>query len=114
MKSIAKEKNNKSSGDRNMKPEWIQLGVVGVDSGQLLIADPCYIGSQKALASYDAILNARKSRESFDQLFYDLGHAGAGVVFNSGLGDGVYKVYGKFKDCGQLGMRLAEVKIKMI
>jgi hypothetical protein len=25
---------------------WRRIGVVGVDSGQLLIADPCYIGSQ--------------------------------------------------------------------
>jgi hypothetical protein len=99
---------------KSKKPEWIQLGVVGVDSGQLLIVDPCYLSKLK---SYDAILKARDfpgKIESFTQLHYDKGHVGLGTVFNSGLGDGVYKVYGKFRDCGVLGMRLAEVKIKMI
>lgn len=28
----------------NLSQEYIELGIVGVDSGQLLIIDPCYIG----------------------------------------------------------------------
>lgn len=28
--------------------DWVRIGVVGVDSGQLLLTDPCYIGSQWA------------------------------------------------------------------
>jgi len=110
MRKETKPIHNKSEG-------WAEIGIVGVDSGQLLIADPGYLGSQKALKDYDSVLNARgfpKRKNIFDQLCYDRGHDGAGVVFNSGFGDGVYKVYGKFKDCGPLGMRLAEVNIVMI
>ena len=102
---------------KNEKSDWLQLGIVGVDSGQLLIADPAYIGDQKALKSYDAILEARDFPDrikAFTQLHYDLGHAGLGVVFNSGLGDGVYKVLGKFRDCGRLGQRISEVRIILI
>ena len=29
-----------------MKEKWENIGEVGVDSGQLLICDPCYIGSE--------------------------------------------------------------------
>jgi len=28
------------------KDDWKQIGVVGVDSGQLMVCDPCYIDSQ--------------------------------------------------------------------
>lgn len=96
---------------------WIELGKVGVDSGQLLIVDPCYLNEHKQISSYDEFLKARgfpDKRNYADQLKYDLGHDGLGVVFNSGLGDGVYKVYGKLKDCGKLGKRLAKVKIVLI
>jgi hypothetical protein len=93
------------------------MGAVGIDSGQLLIVDPCYLNEHKQLSSYEDILQARGFPDKMDyadQLKYDLGHNGLGVVFNSGPGDGVYKVYGKMKDCGKLGKRLAEVKIILI
>lgn len=99
------------------KRRWLELGVVGVDSGQLLIVDPCYINGHKQLSSYEGILKARGFPDKMDyadQLKYDLGHDGLGVIFNSGLGDGFYKVYGKMKDCGKLGKRLAQVKIVLI
>lgn len=97
--------------------KWIELGVVGVDSGQLLIIDPCYFNEHKLVSSYEEILKARgfpDKRNYADQLKYDLGHDGLGVVFDSGIGDGIYKVYGKLKDFGKLGKRLAEVRIVLI
>jgi len=141
------------------------LGVVGVDSGQLLITDPCYIdGHWKKENFIDIRLHKHKKTgklfmfnspfkgktqikaEMFDnyesktstgksvnqmneageleeinhpakkgmigkysyggicetisndehQLYYPLGHEGIGVAFSSGLGDGVYNVYGWF------------------
>ena len=155
-----------------IKNGWTPIGVVGVDSGQLMVCDPCYIDGEwtkhklkyndmlkvvatgkeipsprklgknyeneyengltynKAIAqgilkhipeqktgefSYDGC--CKETNDSYGQLNYKLGHAGAGVVFNSGFGDGCYPVYAKIKDFGNKGLggkRIAEVKIVMI
>lgn len=137
--------------------EVVYMGSVGVDSGQLLITDPCYIDSEwldepyedprvykdsetNALVrwgadftrfdetlepygkspselielgrwvqvpppqlpdtfaySYNAACQATTTK-GFGELVYRLGHPGAGVVFGSGWGDGVYPVYGEKHD----------------
>ena len=89
-------------GDR----KYIKLGVAGVDSGQLMVCDPCYISedSIKDVLSYDTICSTKH------QLNYRLGHAGLGVVFPSGFGDGLYTVYGSFNKEG----RVASVLIELI
>ena len=89
-------------GDR----KYVKLGVVGVDSGQLMVCDPCYISedSIKDILSYDTICATEH------QLNYRLGHAGLGVVFPSGFGDGLYAVYGSSNKEG----RIASVLIEMI
>ena len=151
------------------KEEWKLIGVAGVDSGQLMVCDPCYIGSQwkntelkfnhkllvvktgkkikrpngfngltfeniykplkmtyndaikKGLLkdipeeptgefSYDGCCKATLNK-SYGQLNFELGHAGAGVVFSSGFGDGCYEVWALIKDCGDYGKRIKEVKI---
>jgi hypothetical protein len=144
---------------------WKKIGVVGVDSGQLLICDPCYIDSEwekeelvpapelcifkdghteevmrcsdrwfeiiddinkgsikleernfesaKNNFSFPACAE-RTLFESYGQLDYRLGHPGVGVVFRSGFGDGCYEVWANFVDYGELGTRIAEVKIKLI
>jgi hypothetical protein len=154
--------------------EWIKIGMVGVDSGQLMVCDPCYIESEwskrkvkfsdmlkvvaigkeipsprkigktfddeyengltynEAIAqgvleevpekatgefSYDGCCKETVSDKNYGQLNFKLGHAGAGVVFNSGFGDGCYPVYAKIKDFGKRGLggkRITEVKIVMI
>ena len=133
------------------------LGVVGVDSGQLLITDPCYVDSEwldepfqddrvykdaqtgatmrwgqdftrfdeplqpygkspeELIAtgqlvqpppppkpetfrySYNGACQATLSG-GYGELVYGKGHPGAGVVFASGWGDGVYPVYGEKHD----------------
>jgi len=105
------------------KDKWIKLGVAGVDSGQLLITDPCYINSewkknedfekleQKGEFSYAGCCNKTLSKEKGGQLNFKMGHAGAGVVFSSGLGDGTYEVWGKVMDIKDWGERIVEVKI---
>lgn len=39
----------------NDKEEWIKIGEVGVDSGQLMICDPCYIDSMWEKSEYKDI-----------------------------------------------------------
>lgn len=152
----------------------IKIGEVGVDSGQLIVCDPCYIDSEWAkvdfqdIRMYKAVKGGRIFKyESFwekatvkasqmpeakievfpsfedktstgktmnemiadkdvmemdvpekknlvgsfsyagicesnnvnqHQINYKLGHPGVAVAFNSGLGDGVYPVYGYFEE----------------
>lgn len=144
---------------RVVEMEVVYLGVVGVDSGQLMITDPCYLDGQwldepfaddrsyrdtqtgatvkkgedfvefdqpveslggetaKALItsgrlvqlpnppppetfhySYNGACQATLSRGYGELLYSDTGQAGAGVVFQSGWGDGFYPVYGEKHD----------------
>lgn len=102
---------------------WTRIGFVGVDSGQLLVCDPCYIDGQWKKNrfqggvnetethefSYDGCCKASLTKKGYGQLNYEKGHAGVGVAFSSGDGDGVYPVYARFVEG-----RIAEIKIKMI
>ncbi len=149
------------------------LGVVGVDSGQLLVCDPCYIDNQwvkedfndiriiqdpktkqtfefrKDFEHYDSILepygkkvndlisekilievkdsDSAKHNFSYNacckttlggeqggQLNYALGHAGAGVAFRSGLGDGTYEVWAEIGEVEGWGERVKKVEIILI
>lgn len=157
-----------------MKSKRIKIGEVGVDSGQLLVCDPCYIKSEwkttedfcgydtlrdtktgklwsygkvkgatqfpgnygepipecdnltpNELAesgrwvvvskpppsgefSYNGCCEATLSNESAGQLRFKLGHAGAGVAFSSGYGDGCYPVYATYNKEGRI------VKVEII
>ena len=159
------------------------IGRIGVDSGQAMLCDPCYIGSEwkdtemvdirrhrdkhtgrvfqldlgaissaernilndtdETFPSYEAVLSTGKTAnqhgkdgdwEDIDdshltsaparefsyagcaeatisrrhgQLDYAMGHAGAGVVFSTGYGDGVYPVYATLSEDG----RVAKVEV---
>ena len=91
------------------------IGHVGVDSGQLLITDPCYIDAQwkpheevtipeyrsdklKGQYSYNGCCNATLSDDLGGQLNYDKGHPGIGVALSSGFGDGYYPVEATYED----------------
>jgi hypothetical protein len=87
------------------------LGYVGVDSGQLLITDPCYISDfknneyaaphetkqGKTEYSYAGACHATLGEKQGGSLFNDIG-AELGVAFSSGYGDGVYPVYVEYND----------------
>ncbi len=45
------------------------------------------------------------------QLNYKLGHAGAGVVFNTGVGDGCYPVYAYLDDVPGWGVRVVKIEV---
>jgi hypothetical protein len=165
-----------------MKRELI--GQVGVDSGQLMIIDPCYIDGeweskgkvigvqfwgqgqdevaellrecgeaveelngtyrimtdnttdtelienkirmfsediQKIVLSsiittstYNQTCDITAGEKQGGQLNYRMGHAGLGVVFSSGLGDGIYDVYATYKDLGDWGERITKVEIILV
>ena len=108
-----------------MKDRWVKLGVVGVDSGQLMVCDPCYIDSEWSKENFDT---KKKSKTSFSyakiceltmkddkggQLKYKKGHPGVAVAFSSGIGDGLYEVHARIGTIGQWGTRIKEVRIIM-
>lgn len=146
-----------SKRDEVVNIEVVYMGSVGVDSGQLMLTDPCYIDSQwiheefrdtrvyrdrlsgeefqfrvdfqrfdeniekyglspnqliedsvweeiesqnlnsPLKYSYDGACRATLN-EGFGELNYQNGNPGAGVVFQSGYGDGFYPVYGERHD----------------
>lgn len=105
-----------------------QIGVVGVDSGQLIISDPCYLSNWKD-NEFDApsepsdmsYSNACKitlnSKDLGGEILFSKGHSGQAVVFCPGFGDGVYPVIAHYKDYGtkeQPDVRIKKVEILLI
>lgn len=93
---------------------WHYLGSASVDSGQLMIVDPCYVIEG---LDYDAV-NAATSRvwavadgrmESFAP-----GEVNLGAAFPSGLGDGLYPVYAKVEEIKGWGHRIVGVWIDLL
>jgi hypothetical protein len=92
------------------------IGEVGVDSGQLMVTDPCYIDQEWQREKFEVVSRGRDSDASLysysyngasnatlsvlghGQLAYKLGHPGAGIVFQTAWGDGVYPVYAEKHD----------------
>lgn len=100
-------------------PERIEvtyIGEVGVDSGQLMVTDPCYIDQEWTREkfsvvrdpeasddrlysySYNGACNSTLNGEGHGQLAFQMGHAGAGVAFQTAWGDGAYAVYAEKHD----------------
>jgi len=94
----------------------VKLGKCGVDSGQVLIIDPCYINTEWEKetgkgrfggGTYEKCCKLTLSKKSGGQLKYKRGHAGLGVVASTGYGDGTYPVYGTINEEG----RVTELRI---
>ena len=102
--------------------EWELVGEAGVDSGQIIVVDPCYVINDEAEllkfaeskdfndvdATYDELLKARDKNNGLTVAFKD------GIVTNTGFGDGSYKVYIKKENQGDWGERVSELKIVFI
>jgi len=107
---------------KKKKTEWRQIGVVGVDSGQVLLCDPCYLDSQWRRSRKNEILEVHDVKHAGEfsyrgcgsmtlrppgggQLNYRMGHAGAGVVSKTMFGDGCYPVFALYENGkGPLGL----------
>ncbi len=102
----------------------VLIGEVGVDSGQVMITDPCYVKDFKNdepflqenelsngdnfAYSYSGCCDATCNAPHHGQLDYALGHPGAGVVSTTAYGDGVYPVYAEIEDNGTIAALIVE------
>lgn len=90
------------------------LGYCAVDSGQLIIVDPCYLRNWKdgnaedQTTDYGRACTLTLSPDAGGQMTV-AGIAGDGVVFASGYGDGNYPVYATRNSDG----RIIKVEIDM-
>jgi hypothetical protein len=112
------------------KGKWVEIGQVAVDSGQLMICDPCYIDSvwkespfvdirpeHAGEFSYNGCCHGTLTGIGHVQMLFQAGHPGAGVAFRSGLGDGIYPAEALIVDYGTKrapDLRIKEVRIRMI
>jgi len=94
--------------------KWVKIGECAVDSGTIMLVDPCYVLPDKIgdIATdkdytYEDFLNDF----SGGLLHKDILDKCA-VVLSTGFGDGCYPVYALISDEGDWGKRVKEVKIK--
>jgi hypothetical protein len=90
------------AGDR-----FKRIGVIGVDSGQVVVTDPAYI-SKGGLPSYRDI--SKVSLAGGTQLQNKRGIKVA-VVSDTGLGDGVYPVYAVTGKVGEFGTKVVKALV---
>tara|TARA_B100001245_G_C22447604_1_gene230684 strand:+ start:31 stop:393 length:363 start_codon:yes stop_codon:yes gene_type:complete len=103
---------------------WTKIGECGVDSGQIIVVDPCYVISDESDqdkfaeskdyndldATYDELLRAyNKDNENANTIEFK-----GGVVTHTGYGDGCYDVFIKTIKDGQWGERVSALKIVFI
>jgi len=103
------------------------IGHVGVDSGQMMLCDPCYV-SQFASNDSDFDFGASDRDKPLNTAFSYAGACettlaksqagvignGLGAVTSSGFGDGSYPVYVEFSDEGAWGRRVKSMTIVFI
>jgi len=102
------------------KSSWKRIGTCAVDSGMMMLVDPCYVlpdqkelentMSHHKILTYEVLL-AMYELEGWDKEVYDI--KGLGFAVSSGYGDGSYDVFIKTIDEG-LGKRVSEMKIVFI
>lgn len=84
-----------------------RIGHVGVDSGQIMIVDPCYLDKWDSNEgqAWDLELNSGEfsyqgvSGITIEKTFGEVG-LGSAVVSSSGYGDGFYPVYAEVDEDG--------------
>jgi hypothetical protein len=102
-----------------------RIGYCAVDSGQLMITDPSYVGYfdtakkygesvPKGDFSYPGACDLTLADTYDGQMNFPAGHAGVGVVTRTGLGDGYYPVYATIIETDGWGERVAKIEIVFI
>lgn len=103
-----------------MADRRVRLGTVCVDSGQLLIVDPCYLESTwiqhdgtargDEHASYNDVCDITMAPPLYaGQTLNNLA-----VAFRSGIGDGEYAVVATIGDVPGWGERIKKIEIELI
>ena len=105
------------------------LGYVGVDSGQLMITDPCYLDEFRNNAE-DLGWSPENPRIKIDKNDRSYSYTGVcgtnhnddqggeigdgkGVCFSSGLGDGAYPIYAQYENDEYFGKRITKIVIDL-
>lgn len=73
------------------------VGSVCVDSGQLLITDPCYLNEKKNEELYEEVCKITTSPNSLGQVLN-----GLAIATSSGYGDGIYDVLAEKDEEGKV------------
>jgi hypothetical protein len=94
-----------------LKGNWVVIGSCSVDSGTLMIIDPCYIDGgfdYDAWAPYDPTANdcLRRDQTALGVIpcptdSYGL-DSDLGVAFSTAYGDGSYTVWGRLNSAGRV------------
>jgi hypothetical protein len=87
----------------------VLAGTFGVDSGQAMVGDPCYLDQWKTNVGEDWNLEGKvgdysyqgASATTIESNYGELGISTA-VVFSTGYGDGLYPVYVKLNNDGRV------------
>ena len=80
--------------------ENIHIGDIAIDSGRLVMVDPCRI--QEVADTANAALDVVCIRKDFSPTV----NMGIGVVLPTGLGDGIYPVIAHYETHKQFGRRI--------
>jgi hypothetical protein len=83
--------------------EWKDIGIVAVDTGKIIIADPANVLTHREFEEL-----REKEKIAKLSLFTDFKH---GIVSKTGFGDGHYHVFAKIGDFGNMVKRITEIKI---
>jgi hypothetical protein len=89
--------------------DLIYAGSFGVDSGQAMVGDPCYLDDWDTNKNEEWNIEGKQGQYSYhgasattiEDNYGELGLAKA-VVFNTGYGDGVYPVYVELNEDGRV------------
>tara|TARA_R100000329_G_scaffold145867_1_gene131886 strand:+ start:2494 stop:2763 length:270 start_codon:yes stop_codon:yes gene_type:complete len=88
-------------------PNWKLIGNCPVDSGQIMMVDPCYVLADNNTT--DEKLNGLYKEICEMTIAERAGEFDLGCATSTGWGDGCYPVYAKMD-----GGRVAEIKIKFM
>jgi len=101
-----------------MTSKRIKIGKVGVNSGTLMVIDPCHIKRLFTDRAYAESMRAAYNRKTMGkQVHTDDKKSWLAVSFEAGFGDGLYEVWGtieEFPFAGHTERRMTKVEIKLI
>lgn len=83
--------------------EWKDIGIIGVDTGKIIIADPANVLTHRELEEL-----REKEKNSKLPTYTDFKH---GIVSKTGFGEGNYHVFAKIEDSRNTVKRIIELRI---
>lgn len=83
--------------------EWKDIGVIGVDTGKIIIADPVNVLTHREFEEL-----REKEKIAKLPLYTDFKH---GIVSKTGFGEGSYHAFAKIGDFGNTVKRITEIRI---